>query len=57
MNAFEQEARERWGDTAAYAEYAEKGDIDTDVAEGLMAIFGDFALTLPQKWCTMQSGG
>ena len=39
---YEAEAKERWGDTAAYAEYEQKGDT-ADAAAGLMAIFADFA--------------
>lgn len=39
---YETEAKERWGDTAAYAEYEQKGDT-ADAAAGLMAIFADFA--------------
>lgn len=39
---YEDEAKQRWGDTAAYKEYQQRGAAD-DAADGLMAIFGDFA--------------
>ena len=39
---YENEAKQRWGDTAAYQEYEQRGD-GADAAEGLMAIFADFA--------------
>ncbi len=40
---YEAEARERWGDTAAYQEYEQKGGVSDAATAGLMAIFGDFA--------------
>lgn len=39
---YEDEAKQRWGDTTAYQEYEQRGD-GADAAEGLMAIFADFA--------------
>ena len=39
---YEDEAKERWGDTAAYREYAQKAPA-ADAAAGLMAVFGEFA--------------
>ena len=39
---YEDEAKQRWGDTAAYHEYEQRGDT-ADATEGLMAIFADFA--------------
>lgn len=39
---YEAEAKERWGDTAAYAEYVQKGDT-ADAAAGLMEQFAAFA--------------
>lgn len=41
-SAYEAEARERWGNTAVYAECEQKG-VDADATAGLMAIFGEFA--------------
>ena len=38
---YEDEAKQRWGDTAAYQEYEQRGN--ADAAEGLMAVFGTFA--------------
>lgn len=43
VDRYQHEVRERWGDTAAYAEYAKKGEVAEDVAAGLMAVFADFA--------------
>ena len=40
---YEAEAKERWGDTAVYREYEQRGGSSTDATTGLMAIFGDFA--------------
>ncbi len=40
-NHYESEAKARWGDTAAYREYEQRGN--ADAADGLMAVFGDFA--------------
>lgn len=42
MNRFDNEVKQRWGDTAAYQEYAQKTISDT-ASDGLMAIFADFA--------------
>ena len=39
---YEYEAKQRWGNTAAYAEYEQKG-VNADATAGLMAIFGEFA--------------
>ena len=39
---YEDEAKQRWGDTAAYREYAQKAPA-SDAAAGLMAVFGEFA--------------
>ena len=39
---YENEAKQRWGDTTAYQEYEQRGG-GADAAEGLMAIFADFA--------------
>jgi len=49
MKTYETEARERWGDTDAYREHAEKTKTYTKekwdaVNEGLMAIFSAFAV-------------
>ena len=48
MNNYEDEARERYSDTAAYREYAEKTKNYTkekwaEANDGLMAIFAEFA--------------
>ena len=48
MKNYETEARERWGDTSAYREHAEKTRHYTkekwaEINEGLMAIFAEFA--------------
>ena len=48
MNSIEIEARERWGDTPAYREHAEKTKNYTkekwaEANDGLMAIFAEFA--------------
>ncbi len=40
---YEDEARQRWGNTAAYEEYTQKGAPTEDVTAGLMAVFADFA--------------
>lgn len=40
---YEAEVKERWGDTAAYREYEQKGAVSEDTAAGLMAVFADFA--------------
>lgn len=39
---YEDEAKERWGDTAAYREWEQKAPA-SDAAAGLMAVFGEFA--------------
>ena len=39
MNAYEHEAREKWGHTQAYAEYAAKGAGFPDRAEDMMRLF------------------
>ena len=49
MNQYETEARERWGDTAAYREHEQKTKNYTkekwaDADHGLMAIFAEFAV-------------
>ena len=48
MNRYENEARERWGDTSAYLEHQEKTKHYTkekwaEANDGMMAIFGEFA--------------
>ena len=48
MKTYETEARERWGDTSAYREHEQKTkhytkEKWTEVNEGLMAIFAEFA--------------
>ena len=48
MNRYENEARERWGDTSAYREHQEKTKHYTkekwaEANDGLMAIFAEFA--------------
>ena len=44
MNGFDNEVKQRWGDTAAYQEYEQKGGVSDAATAGLMAIFGEFAL-------------
>lgn len=39
---YEDEAKQRWGDTDAYREYTQKAPA-ADAAAGLMAVFGEFA--------------
>ena len=48
MKSYETEARERWGDTAAYREHEQKTknytkEKWTEANDGLMAIFAEFA--------------
>ena len=40
---YEEEAKQRWGATAAYAEYQQRGDDSADATAGLMTVFGAFA--------------
>lgn len=47
INRYTEEAKSRWGDTAAYAEYTEKAQnrteqAEADLAAGLMALFTEF---------------
>ena len=49
MKNYENEARERWGNTAAYREHKQKTKNDTQedwagANDGLMAIFAEFAM-------------